>query len=75
MTIPGIWTEGNGGWKLSRPEGFPNEDTLHGLIEAAPDMLPLAGAPALVVLAREVGVGTRFGGPAWSRGIRPTGHH
>lgn len=57
MTIPGIWTEGNEGWKLSRPKGFPAEETLHGLIEATPDMLPLAGAPALVVLGREVGLG------------------
>ena len=57
MTIPGIWTEGNEGWKLSRPEGFPDEKTLHGLIEATPDMLPLAGAPALVILGREVGLG------------------
>ncbi len=57
MTIPGIWTEGNEGWKLSRPEGFPDEKMLHGLIEATPDMLPLAGAPALVILGREVGLG------------------
>ena len=57
MTIPGIWTEGGGGWELSRPEGFPDEETLRGLIEATPDMLPLAGAPALVILGREVGLG------------------
>lgn len=60
MTIPGIWTEGNEGWKLSRPEGFPDERTLHGLIEAAPDMLPLAGAPRLVILGSEVRLGSGY---------------
>ena len=57
MTIPGIWTDGNDGWKLSRPEGFPDEATLHRLIEQNPDMLPLAGAPRLVILGSEVGLG------------------
>ena len=57
MTIPGIWTKDDEGWRLSGPAGFLNEDALHGLIEATPDMLPLAGAPALVILGREVGLG------------------
>ena len=58
MTIPGIWTEGNEGWKLSRPEGFPDEATLHRLIQQNPDMLPLAGAPRLVILGSEVTLGS-----------------
>ena len=44
MTLPGIWTQNAEGWKLSRPEGFPDEATLHGLIEETPEMLPLSGA-------------------------------
>ena len=54
MTIPGIWTEGDEGWRLSRPDGFPDEATLHRLIEQNPDMLPLAGSPRLVILGSEV---------------------
>ena len=75
MTIPGIWTKGDDGWMLSRPKGFPDEATLHRLIEDRPDMLPLAGAPRLVILGSEVGLGARIGGPAWRRGVGPAGHH
>ena len=57
MTIPGIWTKGDEDWRLSRPEGFPDEATLHRLIWETPDMLPLAGAPRLVMLGSEVGLG------------------
>ena len=32
MTIPGIWKKDEDDWKLSRPEGFPDEATLHRLI-------------------------------------------
>lgn len=52
MTLPGIWTQNDAGGKLSRPEGFPDEATLHGLIEEAPEMLPLSGAPALITVLR-----------------------
>lgn len=58
MTIPGIWTRGSKGWELTQPEGFPLEADLHGLIEEAPEMLPLAGAPIIVILGREVGLGS-----------------
>ena len=58
MTIPGIWTKGDDDWMLSRPKGFPDETTLHRLIADRPDMLPLAGAPRLVILGSEVGLGT-----------------
>ena len=57
MTIPGIWTKGDDDWMLSRPKGFPDEATLHRLIADRPDMLPLAGAPRLVILGSEVGLG------------------
>ena len=58
MTIPGIWTSGDRGWKLTEPEGFPDEAALHDLIEDAPEILPLAGAPSIVILGREVGLGS-----------------
>ncbi len=58
MTIPGIWTSGGSGWELTRPEGFPDEATLHDLIEEAPEMLPLAGTPSITILGREVGLGS-----------------
>ena len=60
MTISGIWTRNDEGWQLSRPEGFPDEATLHRLIEDTPEMLPLAGAPALLVLGREVPLGSGY---------------
>ena len=60
MTLPGIWTQDDGGWKLSRPEGFPDEATLHGLIEETPEMLPLSGAPPLLILGREVPLGSGY---------------
>lgn len=60
MTVSGIWTRNDGGWQLSQPEGFPDEATLHGLIEDTPEMLPLAGAPALLVLGREVPLGSGY---------------
>lgn len=60
MTTPGIWTNDDSGWTLSRPKGFPDEATLHRLIAEAPDLLPLAGAPKLVVLGSEVMLGTGY---------------
>ena len=54
MTLPGIWTNGDEGWRLSRPEGFPKEADLHQLIGETPEMLPLAGAPRVVILGSEV---------------------
>lgn len=58
--MPGIWTESDDGWTLSSPSGFPDEATLHGLIERAPEMLPLSGAPQLLILGREVPLGSGF---------------
>ena len=58
--MPGIWTEDDDGWRLSPPSGFPDEATLHGLIEQAPEMLPLSGAPQLLILGREVSLGSGF---------------
>lgn len=60
MTLSGIWTQDGDGWSLSRPEGFPDEATLHNLIEQTPEMLPLSGAPALLILGREVLLGSGY---------------
>ena len=60
MTVSGIWTRNDEGWQLSQPGGFPDEATLHSLIEETPEMLPLAGAPALLVLGREVPLGSGY---------------
>ena len=60
MTASGIWTKDGDSWKLSPPERFPDEATLHDLIERNPEMLPLSGAPPLVILGREVLLGTGY---------------
>jgi hypothetical protein len=53
-----IWRNDGSGWELASPVGFPNEEKLHDLIEEAPQVLPLAGSPRLVVLGREVRCGS-----------------
>jgi len=50
--------------------GFPDEAALHDLIEDTPGMLPLAGGPSLVLLGREVRLGTGY---ADLVAIEPTG--
>jgi hypothetical protein len=56
MTV--IWSEGREGWSILQPSGFPNEARLHELIAEAPQVLPLAGNPDLVVLGTEVPLGS-----------------
>jgi hypothetical protein len=53
-----IWREHESGWEVLPPAGFSDEATLHGLIEQAPQLLPLAGSPQLIILGREVQLGT-----------------
>ena len=60
MTMSGIWTQSDQGWSLSSPEGFADEATLHDLIEKTPEMLPLSGTPTLVILGREVLLGSGY---------------
>ena len=60
MTMSGIWTKDGDGWTLSPPAGFPDEATLHGLIEQTPEMLPLSGAPPMLILGREVPLGSGY---------------
>ncbi len=60
MTASGIWTKDGDNWKLTDSKGFPDEATLHDLIERNPEMLPLSGEPALLILGREVLLGSGY---------------
>lgn len=55
--MTGIWTNLGEGWKVGAPHAFPDERTLHGLIEENPQLLPLAGSPHLTVLGSETRLG------------------
>ncbi len=55
-----IWQNNGTDWHLLVPTGFPNESTLHTLVEDAPHLLPLAGTPRLIVLGREVQLGIGY---------------
>ncbi|MGH3908066.1 MAG: hypothetical protein ACRDTE_28385 [Pseudonocardiaceae bacterium] len=56
-----IWQEcPEGAWTLVQPTGFPDEKTLHDLVAAAPALLPLSGSPELIVLGREVVLGSGY---------------
>src|SRR5215211_692488 len=52
-----IWQNDGTAWRLLSPAGFPDEAALHGLVEQAPHILPLAGVPQMVVVGREVLLG------------------
>jgi hypothetical protein len=52
-----IWSNDGEGWALLSPTGFPDEASLHSLIEQSPQLLPLAGSPRLTILGREVRLG------------------
>jgi hypothetical protein len=65
-----IWHNDGSRWSLLTPTGFPDEAALHTLVEQAPQTLPLAGAPRLTILGREVPLGNGY---ADLVGIEPTG--
>jgi hypothetical protein len=65
-----IWQNDGTGWRLLAPTGFPDEQTLHDLVEETPQILPLAGDPRLVVIGKEVGLGN---GSADLVAIEPSG--
>jgi hypothetical protein len=65
-----IWVESEAAWKLLAPVGFPDEATLHRLVEEAPQLLPLSGSPRLVVLGHEVPLGS---GSADILAVEPSG--
>jgi hypothetical protein len=58
--VTAIWSENGHGWELLTPTGFPAERTLQELVAKAPDLLPLAGTPRIVVLGREVLLGSGY---------------
>jgi hypothetical protein len=53
-----IWSNDGERWALLAPSGFPDEATLHSLIEQTPQLLPLAGSPRLTIVGREVRLGS-----------------
>ena len=55
-----IWRRQDDDWQRLAPSGFPSEEKLHDLVESAPGLLPLSGSPSLVVLGREVAIGSGF---------------
>src|SRR6266446_3834408 len=70
MSMTAIWQNDGSGWHLLVPTGFLNEAALHTLVEQAPHLLPLAGVPRLLVLGREVQLGSGY---ADLIAIEPTG--
>ncbi len=55
-----IWHNDGSAWGLLAPAGFPDEASLHTLVEQAPHILPLSGAPRLAVVGREVFLGGNY---------------
>jgi RecB family endonuclease NucS len=55
-----IWQNDGTSWCLLAPTGFPDEQTLHDLVEETPQILPLAGAPRLVIVGKEVSLGNGY---------------
>lgn len=53
--MPGVWAKDDQDrWRALAATGFVSEADLHDLIEQTPAMLPLAGAPTLAVVGREI---------------------
>jgi hypothetical protein len=55
-----IWRYRGSEWSLAEPAGFPDEASLHALVEQAPQVLPLSGSPSIVVVGREVRLGNGY---------------
>jgi hypothetical protein len=55
---------------LLAPIGFPDESTLHSLVQEGPQILPLAGSPRLTIVGHEVLLGSNY---ADLIAIEPTG--
>jgi len=65
-----IWSNDGERWALLTPSGFPDEASLHSLIEQSPQLLPLAGSPRLTIVGREVRLGS---GSADLIAVQPNG--
>lgn len=59
MIVP-IWHKIGEHWGRLQPSGFPAESVLHDLVAANPELLPLSGSPQLVVVGREVALGSGY---------------
>ena len=55
-----VWRHDGTEWQMMSAAGFEDEKALHQLVEEAPEMLPLAGAPRLVIVGSEVQLGSGF---------------
>lgn len=55
-----IWQSQDGRWTPLTPAGFPDEKTLHDLVAKDPQLLPLSGSPRLIVIGREVRLGSGY---------------
>lgn len=55
-----IWRNDGSGWKTLSQAGFSDEAALHGLVEEAPQLLPMSGGPRLAVIGREVHLGSGY---------------
>ena len=55
-----LWLKDTEGWRTMPPTGFPAEAALHGIVEEAPNLLPLSGTPQLTVIGREVPLGSGY---------------
>jgi hypothetical protein len=55
-----IWRRDADEWRPLLASNFANEEALHDLVEEAPHLLPLSGDPALVVVGREVALGSGY---------------
>lgn len=53
-------TAEDGKWRPLPPQIYPSPAELHDLVEEAPRLLPLAGAPELTVLGREIRLGSGY---------------
>src|SRR5438093_7091513 len=55
-----LWRNDGSGWSLLSPSPFPAEADLHTLVADAPQLLPLAGSDRLIVVGREVILGSGY---------------
>lgn len=58
--MPAMWRKDGDRWQVMTPAGFPDEATLHTLVERDPYLLPLAGSPRITVVGREVRLGSGY---------------
>jgi hypothetical protein len=58
--VSAIWRLVDEEWAPLLPSGFPSEEKLHDLVEAAPNLLPLSGDATIIMLGREVALGPGY---------------